>query len=238
MFEQVYLFLHQYYVELILLFVVSYLIGSINFSIIVTKLKKTQDIRTVGSGNAGFTNVLRSIGVGPAIITFIGDFLKGLLAVYLSRMIIQANPSAETDVFILQYSAYLSGLGCLLGHLYPCFFGFKGGKGILTSWAVTLLIDYRIFLIMIFIFLVLLVATKIVSIGSLAATVSYPVVTFIVTYFWDCSKVHNMTYVIMCTFISLIVGFIVFYKHVPNLRRLINGTEKKISMKKKGEQHQ
>lgn len=235
MFEQVYLFLHQYYFELILLFVVSYLIGSINFSIIVTKIKKTQDIRTIGSGNAGFTNVLRSIGVGPAIITFVGDFLKGLLAVYLSRLIIQTNPLAETDIFILQYSVYLSGLGCLLGHLYPCFFEFKGGKGILTSWAVTLLIDYRIFLIMILIFLALLVMTKIVSIGSLAAAISYPIVTFLVTYFWDCNEVHNITYVVMCTFISLIVGVMVFYKHIPNLKRLINGAEKKISINKKGE---
>ena len=235
MFESVYLFLYQYYPELILLFIISYLIGSINFSIIVTKLKKTQDIRTIGSGNAGFTNVLRSVGLGPAIITFAGDFIKGLLAVYLSRLIIQINPAAVNDMFILQYSAYLSGLACLLGHLYPCFFKFKGGKGILTSWAVTLLIDYRIFFIMISIFLVVLVVSKIVSLGSLAAAISYPIITFLVTYFLDCDKNCNVTYVLMCTGISFIVGAIVLYKHVPNIKRLLNGTEKKISRKKKGE---
>lgn len=235
MIKHIYLFLHQYYLELILLSIVSYLIGSINFSIIVTKLKKVDDIRTVGSGNAGFTNVLRSIGVGPAIITFAGDFLKGVFAVYLSRLIIQINPLAENNMFILQYSAYLSGLACLLGHLYPCFFRFKGGKGILTSWAVTLLIDYRIFFIMISIFLIVVIIFKIISLGSLAAAVSYPAVTFFVTYFWDCSKDCNITYVMMCTGISFIVGTIVLYKHIPNIKRLLNGTEKKISMKKKGE---
>ncbi len=235
MIKHIYLFLHQYYLELILLSIVSYLIGSINFSIIVTKLKKVDDIRTVGSGNAGFTNVLRSIGVGPAIITFAGDFLKGVFAVYLSKLIIQINPLAENNMFILQYSAYLSGLACLLGHLYPCFFRFKGGKGILTSWAVTLLIDYRIFFIMISIFLIVVIIFKIISLGSLAAAVSYPAVTFFVTYFWDCSKDCNITYVMMCTGISFIVGTIVLYKHIPNIKRLLNGTEKKISMKKKGE---
>ena len=235
MFENIYLFLRPYYVELILLFIISYLIGSINFSIIVTKLKKMEDIRTVGSGNAGFTNVLRSVGVGPAIITFVGDFLKGVLAVYLSRLIIQINPLATSDMFILKYSAYLSGFACLLGHLYPCFFRFQGGKGILTSWAVTLLIDYRIFFLTISIFLVVLVISKIVSLGSLAAAISYPAVILFGTYFLDCGEKLNITYVLMCTGISFLVGAIVVYKHIPNIKRLLNGTEKKISRKRKGE---
>jgi glycerol-3-phosphate acyltransferase PlsY len=214
---------------------VSYLIGSINFSIIVTKLKKIPDIRGIGSGNAGFTNVLRSVGIVPAIITFVGDFLKGLLAVYLSKLIIQINSAGAGNVFILKYSAYLSGLACLFGHLYPCFFKFKGGKGILTSWAVTLLIDYRIFLIMISVFLAVLIISKIVSLGSLAAAVSYPLITFLVTYFLDCNENFNITYVLMCTATTFIVGATIVYKHIPNIKRLISGAENKISKKKRGE---
>jgi glycerol-3-phosphate acyltransferase PlsY len=206
-----------------------------NFSIIVTKFKKANDIRTLGSGNAGFTNVLRSVGAGPAIITFAGDFLKGVLAVYISGLIIQINPAAAGNMFILKCGAYLSGFACVLGHLYPCFFKFKGGKGILTSWSATLLIDYRIFLIMISIFLIVLIASKIVSLGSLAAAVSYPAITFLVTYFSDCSENFNTAYVLMCTAIAFIMGAIIAYKHISNIKRLINGTEQKISSKKRGE---
>ena len=131
--------------------VIAYLLGSISFSIIFTKLfSHKQDIRTMGSGNAGATNVLRSVGPKAAICTFIFDFAKGILSVFIGRQLfaymttftsIEGIGSGE----LIQYGAYIAGFCCAMGHIFPIFFGFKGGKGVLTSWAIIALIDWRAF---------------------------------------------------------------------------------------------
>ncbi len=220
---------------MIIIAVVSYLIGCINSSIIVTKiLKSGNDIRNVGSGNAGFTNVLRTMGKKMAIFTFIGDFAKGVAAVWFGRWFVSLwlGLGSSDNMFILQYGAYLAGLMCILGHIYPCFFKFKGGKGVLTTWAITLLIDWRVFLIIIVVFLITLLITKIASLASLVAAISYPIATFLTSYFIDYKITLNIHNVLFPTIASLIISSIVIYKHKNNISRIISGTENKISIHK------
>lgn len=225
---------HLFMLCMILIF--SYLIGGINFSILSTKrLYAKEDIRTMGSGNAGFTNVLRSVGKVPAIVTFVGDFAKGVLAVGVSEIIAKNNvfwgENLEENKETLMYLAFLSGFACVIGHIYPCFFGFRGGKGILTGWSITLLMDKRIFFTVIFVFLVLLVIGKIVSFASIFAAASYPIATF-AFYYKDFSvSGGNIYYVLICTAIAFLTALLVILKHKSNILRLISGTEKRISLK-------
>ena len=220
--------------------IASYLIGCINTSLIVTKLLKRgnnipdNDIRNVGSGNAGFTNVLRTAGKKLAIFTFIGDFAKGVLAVWFGKWFISfylGAPLGNNDS-VIQYGAYLAGFMCILGHIYPCFFKFKGGKGVLTTWAMTLLLDWRVFLIIIVVFLIALLIAKIASLSSLIAAVSYPITTFLILYFTDYKTNQNFCSILFPIIISLIISAIIIYKHKSNISRILKGTENKISIHK------
>jgi len=136
------------WLQIIAALLAAYLIGSISFSIIITSRVANKDIRTMGSGNAGFTNVLRSIGWGPAIATILLDFAKGLLAVAIGGMLfrtftVNGIPSAE----LVSYGKYIAGFACILGHMYPIYYGFKGGKGVVTSLALMAIADWRVFLV-------------------------------------------------------------------------------------------
>ena len=155
---------------LLLAGVVAYLIGSINFAIIVTKLFAKKDIRDFGSGNAGMTNVLRTLGKGPAVLVTLGDFLKGVLAVVIGRLILHLLGGGAPF-----YGDYLLGLMAMLGHCFPIFYGFRGGKGILVSAGVILMLNWRVLLIILAVFLLVVVFTKTVSLGSISAAAAYPV---------------------------------------------------------------
>lgn len=225
-------FLTCYFLSFIVAALCGYLIGCINSSIVVTRLFGVKDdIRSVGSGNAGFTNVLRTMNKRMATLTFVGDFAKGVLAVWLGKLLFCSACSSFgcSSEVIAVYGAYVAGLACVLGHIYPCFFKFKGGKGVLTTWAITLLIDWRVFLIIICVFLITLILSKIVSLSSLIAAVSYPISTFFVSYF--CHANHSGTG--FFTAISFAIALMVIYKHKDNIKRIIGGTEKKISVHKK-----
>ncbi len=180
--EQVIALLRDYGLQILATVVIGYLVGSVSFSIIFTRLFDKKDIRTMGSGNAGFTNVLRSVGKLPSILTFIFDFAKGLLAVYLGMLIFQASGA---PFIVKQCGIYLAGVACILGHVFPLYFHFKGGKGVLTSAALILIIDWRIFLIVVGVFLIVFLISKIISLASISAAVSLPIGTFLVTYFAD-----------------------------------------------------
>lgn len=205
--------------------IISYLIGGINSSLVVSKILKIKDdIRNLGSGNAGFTNALRTMGKKVAILTFFGDFTKGVLAVWIGIKI-SSFTSMSGEYLIFAQSAALM---CVVGHIYPCFFKFRGGKGILTAWATSLLIDWRIFLILISVFLVIFSMSKIVSLASVFAALSYPVSTFLIGYFGpdDNSK---MVFPMICT---TAMASLVIFKHRSNISRLLKGTEKKIYVNK------
>ncbi|MBQ6143049.1 MAG: glycerol-3-phosphate 1-O-acyltransferase PlsY [Clostridia bacterium] len=225
--------LFYYWLPLIFIAVESYLIGGVNASIIVTKIFKSgEDIRKMGSGNAGFTNVLRTFGKKLAVWTFIIDFLKGFLSVAFAQIIINFFNVSGVEFPILTLAKYLACTMCVIGHMYPCFFKFKGGKGILATWAAMFLVDYRVAIVLISVFLIVLVFTKIVSASSVCAAISYPIASFCSSYFWVYKQTHNFYDVFVPVFFSLIISAVVIFKHKENIKRILNKSEKKISVGK------
>ena len=222
------------FILILIISIISYLIGCINTSLAITKILKIgNDIRSVGSGNAGFTNVLRTMGKKMAIFTFIGDFLKGILAVWITSMIVTSSQAFQNNENLILSAKYISGMMCVIGHIYPCFFKFKGGKGVLTTWATMFLIDWQIAVVLITVFLITLWISKIVSLASIMAAISYPVSTFVICFFGDYLVTKNLYDMLFPTIASLIVGALVIYKHKSNIIRLLNGKEIKISVHKK-----
>ncbi len=217
--------------------VAAYLLGSINTAIVVTKVatKGRQDIRELGSGNAGFTNVLRSVGKVPAIITIVCDALKCNIAVLFGGFIfsfIAADSQILSSEFI-NFGKYVAGIFCILGHSYPVYFRFKGGKGVVAAAALMLTEDWRVFLLIIATFLIIFFATKIISLASIVCASLYAVYTFLMTFLFDYLQYgYSIVYVIMSTSAALIIGVFVVVKHKSNIGRLIRGEEKKISAKK------
>ncbi|HEX3038396.1 MAG TPA: glycerol-3-phosphate 1-O-acyltransferase PlsY [Oscillospiraceae bacterium] len=215
---------------------ISYLLGSISFSIIITRLfNHDLDVRTVGSGNAGATNVYRAVGILPSALTFFFDFAKCALSVELGKYIFQyvCNQNSA-PIWIMRYGGYIAGLACLLGHIYPLYFKFKGGKGVVTCAAMMVLIDWRVFLINFAIFLIVFLASKIISLSSIVGVGLYPITTFLLTYFLDyrAKGAISLSGVMIGTVITFMIGAVIIAKHKPNIIRLINGTEKKITDKK------
>lgn len=212
----------------------AYLLGSINFSIIITRRAAKMDIRDVGSGNAGFTNVMRTVGKKPAVLTMLLDFLKCIIAVAIGILLFGGlKTSGATHTELIGYGKYLSGVFCILGHMFPCYFGFRGGKGVVTSCAMILMIDWRVWLILCAVFLTVFFIKGIVSLGSIIGISLFPVATFCFGYFVDyriCQKV-GMTYVIISTLMALFVAAIIVIRHKNNIVRLLNGTETKITPK-------
>lgn len=220
--------------------VVAYLIGSINPAVIVTKIftKGKSDIRDLGSGNAGFTNVLRSVGKVPAIITIVCDALKCIAAVFIGYFIfvLFADIPVQDDWFrrcFLNCVKYFSGIFCILGHSFPLYFHFKGGKGIVTAAALMLSSDWRVFLLILATFLVIFFVKKIISLASIICSLLYAPYTFLFTFVFD----HLLTkpclwYVLIATFSALIIGIFATVMHKENIKRLLKGEEKKIHAKK------
>lgn len=220
--------------------VIAYLLGSLNFAVILTR-KNEKDIRTMGSGNAGFTNMLRSVGTGPAVLTFVFDFLKGALAVAVGWWIFSGVTAADgvTVSEYTTYGRYLAGLFAIIGHMFPLYFGFKGGKGVVTTSALMAVVDWRVFLMIITTFLIIFFCTKIISLGSCACAALYGVYTCVATYFFDYlprlgqSESFRFRYVILSTIAATFIGLLVIVKHKDNIGRLFRGEEKRITPKKK-----
>ncbi len=221
--------------------VIAYLLGSINPAVIVTKIatKGKKDIREMGSGNAGFTNVLRSVGKVPAVITIVCDALKcvaaALIGGWLFSLIPVSNDYWGYSEMVVNCGKYLAGIFCILGHSFPLYFHFKGGKGVVSAAALMLTEDWRVFLLVLGTFLILFLITKIISVGSIAGAVLYGPYTFIATFFFDrlCYTNHiSMGYVCISTVSALIIGVFVTIKHKDNIKRLLRGEEKKIHAKK------
>lgn len=228
--------LQNIFLAIFLTALVAYLLGSVNSSILITRLfgQKT-DIRQMGSGNAGATNVLRSVGRLAAALTFLCDFLKCVLAVVAGRAIFSYffQIPAINPMVIEQTGAYIAGIVCILGHIYPLYFGFRGGKGVVTSIAMIMIIDWRVSIIVWAAFFIAVIFSKMVSLGSVCGAGIYPFATFFLTYFYDyhSSATVPLSYVVVATISSFIIGCIIIIKHRANIKRILNGTEKKVSLR-------
>lgn len=217
-------------------FIIAYLLGSINTAVIVTSAatKGKKDIREMGSGNAGFTNVLRSVGKVPAIFTIVFDLLKSVVAVLIGGFIFTFVFAGSKDIGgIVVIGKYLCGFFCILGHSYPIYFRFKGGKGIVSAAGMMLVADWRVFVIILATFLIVFIFSKIISLASITCACLFPVYTFILTFFIDYMNFrYPVSYVVLCTAAAFLIGLFVVIKHSANIKRLLAGEEKKITAKK------
>ena len=207
----------------IIIAIIAYAIGSINFSVIISKKMAGFDVREKGSGNAGSTNMLRTIGKKAAVLTLICDILKGVVAVLIA--VIAGKMVNNVDKAVL---VQIAGILVVIGHTFPIFFEFKGGKGVATSLGVLLMINWKIGLICLVFALVLMALGRMVSLGSVGAAVLFPVlILFIPTNY--IVEATRFKYVVF----SLILAAIVVFNHRANIQRIANGTESKLSFKNK-----
>lgn len=203
--------------------IAAYLLGSTNFAIIVSKIVANDDIRNHGSGNAGFTNVLRTHGKGPAFFTLLGDFSKGILSVILVRLLLYFF-AGVSGFFVADY---IVAFFALIGHVFPLYYGFKGGKGILVSFGALMILSPFAGIICFSGFLIAVLLTKYVSLGSIIAAILYPISIMGISII-NTGKVNILE--LLCT---LPISLLVIYMHRANIKRLINHEENKISLKSK-----
>jgi glycerol-3-phosphate acyltransferase PlsY len=206
---------------------IGYFLGSLNFSLIVVKLLKGEDIREKGSGNAGLTNTLRCYGKGCALLTLIGDLGKGVVAVILSRLVcrwLEAGLTPDSDT---HYIGYIAGFFAIIGHVFPIYYGFKGGKGVLVGVSIFIVVNPVVFCILIGIFAIVLAISKYVSLGSIIAAGASPFVTFLITYLFGASLQRSLLYGVL----ALPMAGMVIWMHRSNIQRLKDGCENKFSFK-------
>lgn len=204
----------------IIIAIIAYLLGSISFSVIISKKMAGFDVRQKGSGNAGTTNVLRSVGKKAAIFTLILDVLKGVVAILVAYIVGKIVKDIDKSLLV-----QIAGIAVIIGHTFPIFFGFKGGKGIATSLGVLLMTNWNIGLICLVFALVLMALTRIVSLGSIAAAILFPV---LIIFMPSNAYLVEGNYIIY----SIILAVLVIYNHRANVKRLLNGTENKLDFKK------
>lgn len=209
----------QWTVALIFLAVAlaAYFLGCFNGAVIVSKYILRDDIRTHGSGNGGLTNFYRSFGGPLTFLVILCDVLKAVIAVLIGTGVIGMTMHAP------MLGKYFAGTFCLIGHMFPCMFGFKGGKGILSGGTVAIMIDWRLALVVWGGFLILAVLTKWVSLGSIFAGAVFPFVTWFLF--------QNWTYTTLAT----VCGVLIVWKHRENLKRILKGNESKFSFHHKKE---
>ncbi|MCI9364568.1 MAG: glycerol-3-phosphate 1-O-acyltransferase PlsY [Oscillospiraceae bacterium] len=206
--------------------VLSYLIGSVSFAIIVSRLGAQEDVRNYGSGNAGMTNILRNYGKKMAAFTAVGDFGKALVAVALGRLIFRMLGVEALD------GGYIAGLFALLGHLFPVYFGFRGGKGVLTSLGVMLMLNPLVFILCMIPLLPIVFLTKIVSLTVCIGYIVFPIVTLVIDTFVRHLPSHARLFDF---FFVLCLAFLGMVMHRANIVRLLHGTEYKFGQKKPDE---
>ncbi len=205
---------------------IAYLIGSVSFAVIFSRAFSKEDVRSKGSGNAGTTNVMRSVGLLPGILTFVCDALKGFIACKAGELIFKYIAENSDAIWAEPiYGAYVCGVACMIGHIFPIFFGFKGGKGVATSVGIFLVCCPIAIATGLGVFALGLLLVRIVSLSSLMATVTVVVMSCIFTT----DTANKIPQIIMCG----IMGVIVFVKHSANIKRLIKGEEKRFTVKRK-----
>ena len=192
---------------------IAYLLGSINFAIIISDKKYKEDIRAHGSKNAGMTNMMRTYGKSAAILTLVGDALKAVLACIVGYLVMG------------QLGAYAAGLFCMLGHVFPIYYGFKGGKGVVTAAATVLMTDPVVFLILITLFVIMVAIWRYISLASITCIGLYPLILSFTTKMFA----GKMSPFILFT---VLMAILIIGKHWTNIQRLREGTESKFSFKK------
>lgn len=198
----------------IIVAVAAYFLGCLNGAVIVSKYILHNDVRDHGSGNAGMTNFHRVFGGPLTLVVILADVLKAVAAILLGIWLFGAFGGQE----MVTLSKYWAGTFCLLGHMFPCMFKFKGGKGVLSGGAIAIMIDWRVALVVWGGFLILAVLTRWISLGSCWAGLSFPFVTWFV--FHD----------VCCTILSAVCGALLLWKHRGNIKRILSGTESKFSL--------
>ncbi len=190
----------------------AYLCGSVNSAVIISKAKYGEDIRTKGSHNGGMTNMMRTYGKGPAALTLLGDMLKALVGMIVGTLFLGLN------------GAYIAGFCCVLGHIAPIFYRFKGGKGVASTAMVVLYIDWKVFLILLIFFILIVWFFKYLSLGSILCEMFMPMLLHrndeLVTDRW------------LRLILALALGCVVIFMHRANIKRIMNGTESKFAFKK------
>ena len=199
--------------------VIAYFCGCFNGAVIVSKYILRDDVRTHGSVNAGLTNFYRTFGGPLTLVVILTDVFKAIVAIWVGMFLFRQMIANE--VLVVALSKYWAGLFCLLGHMFPCMFHFKGGKGILSGGAIAIMIDWRIALVVWGGFLILAILTRYVSLGSCWAGASFPFATWFVY--------HN----VVITVLGAVIGLLILYMHRGNIKRLLTGTENKFSLHKK-----
>lgn len=203
----------------VLMGIVAYLIGSISFSVIISKKMAGFDVREKGSKNAGSTNVLRTVGKKAAAITLVCDILKGVIAILIAFIVGKIAKDINSALLV-----QIAAICVVVGHTFPIFFKFKGGKGVATSLGIILLLNWQIGLICLVFALILMILTRMVSLGSISAAILFPVLTIFITE----NYLVPGNYIV---FGILLAAFVV-YNHRANVKRILTGTENKLSFKK------
>ena len=210
---------------LLLTALIAYFLGCSNGAVIISKYILRNDVRQHGSGNAGLTNFYRVFGGKLTLVVILIDVLKAVAALWVGLLLVRYWDGGfwAQEEIVSVFSKYWAGTFCMLGHMFPCMFHFKGGKGILSGGTIAIMIDWRVALVVWGGFLVLAVLTKWVSLGSIWAGASFPFATWFV--FRD----------LPCLVCSIVCGGLIVWKHRGNLQRILKGTESKFSFHRKKE---
>ena len=201
-------------VGIVICVIIPYLLGSLNFGVIISKLRYRDDVRTHGSGNAGMTNMLRTYGKSAAVITLLGDLLKAIVSAVLGLVLMPG------DGF-----AYIAGIACMVGHAFPIYFNFKGGKGVVVALGTMLVLNPQVCAACLLIWILIVSFTKYVSLSSMTAAAIFPLINFFWPFWFEPHPVQTISSVVMAAFIV--------WLHRENIVRLAKGTENKIGSKKK-----
>lgn len=187
----------------------SYLLGSLSFAIIICKLTLGKDIRSYGSGNAGLTNAYRTMGVGKTLLVLVGDIGKAAIALAIGGMLAGMMGKLVAGIFVI------------LGHVFPVYFGFRGGKGVLVGATMLAFLDFRIFLVAIILFVLAVAITKWVSLGSVLGAISFPI------------SMHVLYGEVRLTAVAAGMAAAVIFMHRSNIGRILSGTENRFSFHSK-----
>ena len=213
----------EFILRALIIAVASYFCGCFNGSVIVSKYILRDDVRNHGSGNAGLTNFYRTFGGPLTFVVILTDVLKAIVAVWVGILVAKFYAPAFWDGTLVPLGKYWAGLFCLLGHMFPCMFGFRGGKGILSGGTIVWMIDWRVALVVWGGFLVLFLLTKWVSLGSVWAGASFPFATWFVFRDW------------ILLALAVLIGGLIVWKHRGNIKRILKGEESKFSLHRKKE---